>query len=143
MGVELERDEQGRLRACGKRPSGESSLPVLERGGGNAFTRAEGGDRQATGGLPLEALPPGAFEVGVLGACHELAPGLVVGDQPARIAAVARLVLSSALPDVCSDETFLRRAFIDLIGLLPSPTQRERFLGDPAPDKRYRAWWTP
>jgi hypothetical protein len=91
MGVEVERNEQGRLR-----PSGQSSLPGLEGGTGDAFTCAEGGDGQATGGLPLEALSPGAFEVEVFRACHELTPGLVKGDQPSRIAAVARLVLPGA-----------------------------------------------
>jgi hypothetical protein len=38
--------------------------------------------------------------------------------------------------EVCSDETFLRRAFIDLIGLLPNAAERERFLADPDPNKR-------
>jgi hypothetical protein len=96
IGVEVKRDEQGWLRAWGKRPSGESSLPGLERGGGNAFLSTEGGDGQATGGLALEALSPEVFEVGISGACHEGAPGLVEGDQPNRIAAVARLVSPDA-----------------------------------------------
>jgi hypothetical protein len=39
---------------------------------------------------------------------------------------------------ICSDETFLRRAFIDLIGRLPSPQQRREFLGDMHPEKRAR-----
>jgi hypothetical protein len=38
--------------------------------------------------------------------------------------------------DVCSDEAFLRRAFIDLIGRLPTPEQRHQFLADSRPDKR-------
>jgi hypothetical protein len=33
--------------------------------------------------------------------------------------------------EVCSDETFLRRVSIDLIGLLPTPAERARFLADP------------
>jgi hypothetical protein len=94
--VELERNEEGWLRTCGKRASGQSSLPGLERGRGNAFQSTEGGDGQATGGLPLEALSPEVFEVGVLGTRHELAPGLVEEYQPNRIATVARLVLPGA-----------------------------------------------
>jgi hypothetical protein len=39
---------------------------------------------------------------------------------------------------ICSDETFLRRAFIDLIGRLPTPEQRREFLADPHPEKRAR-----
>jgi hypothetical protein len=39
---------------------------------------------------------------------------------------------------VCDDETFLRRAFLDLVGLLPTPAERARFLADPTPEKRAR-----
>ncbi len=38
--------------------------------------------------------------------------------------------------DVCSDEVFLRRASIDLVGLLPTTDERTAFLGDNDPDKR-------
>jgi hypothetical protein len=37
---------------------------------------------------------------------------------------------------VCDDETFLRRVYIDLIGLLPSSEDRGRFLADANPAKR-------
>jgi hypothetical protein len=53
IGVELERNEEGWLRACGKRPSGQSSLPGLERGRGNPFKSTEGGDGQATRAVPF------------------------------------------------------------------------------------------
>jgi hypothetical protein len=36
----------------------------------------------------------------------------------------------------CDDETFLRRSKIDLIGLLPTPEERERFLSSKDPAKR-------
>jgi hypothetical protein len=49
----------------------------------------------------------------------------------------AKLDLLNILPsEVCSDETFLRRVYIDLIGLLPSAEDRSRFLNDPDPNKR-------
>ncbi len=38
----------------------------------------------------------------------------------------------------CDDETFLRRATLDLVGLLPTPEERAAFLDDPAADKRER-----
>jgi hypothetical protein len=44
--------------------------------------------------------------------------------------------LHIAPSEVCDDETFIRRAYIDLIGLLPSPPEREKFLADPSPTKR-------
>jgi hypothetical protein len=38
--------------------------------------------------------------------------------------------------EVCTDEVFLRRVYLDLIGLLPTPAEREKFLADPDPKKR-------
>ncbi len=39
---------------------------------------------------------------------------------------------------LCSDEVFLRRVFIDLIGQLPTPEQRLEFLSQSDPDRRAR-----
>ncbi|MEX2141356.1 MAG: PSD1 and planctomycete cytochrome C domain-containing protein [Pirellulales bacterium] len=39
-------------------------------------------------------------------------------------------------PALVGDETFLRRVYLDVIGLLPAPEQREAFLNDTSPDKR-------
>ena len=39
---------------------------------------------------------------------------------------------------VCSDAEFLRRASLDAIGTLPTPEEVQKFLTDPAPDKRDR-----
>jgi len=38
--------------------------------------------------------------------------------------------------EACSDSEFMRRAFIDVIGLLPEPGEARRFLADESPDKR-------
>ena len=43
-----------------------------------------------------------------------------------------RVELGSTVPDA----VFARRAYLDLIGLLPSPTELEQFSFDPRPDKR-------
>lgn len=40
--------------------------------------------------------------------------------------------------DVCSDADFLRRAYLDAIGVLPTPAETRRFLSDTRPDKRAR-----
>jgi hypothetical protein len=37
-----------------------------------------------------------------------------------------------------SDNVFLRRVYLDTIGILPTPNEAESFLGDTAPDKRAR-----
>jgi hypothetical protein len=78
-GIESQRNKQGRpwLWVCGKRMSGQSSLPDLERSAGDAFTCTERGDGETTCGLSLEALSPLVLEIGISGACHEQVPGLV------------------------------------------------------------------
>ncbi|PQO28822.1 DUF1549 domain-containing protein [Blastopirellula marina] len=40
------------------------------------------------------------------------------------------------LPEPLGDEAFLRRAYLDLIGILPTPEERVAFLSDSSPDKR-------
>lgn len=42
---------------------------------------------------------------------------------------------------VCDDATFLRRAFLDLAGVIPSAEQLQEFLDDPAPSPNKRAQW--
>jgi hypothetical protein len=37
---------------------------------------------------------------------------------------------------LCTDEAFVRRVFIDIVGLLPSSSERDKFLADPDPKKR-------
>ena len=51
--------------------------------------------------------------------------------------AYARFQKLGLLPsETCSDSEFMRRAFIDVIGLLPEPGEARRFLADESPDKR-------
>ena len=38
--------------------------------------------------------------------------------------------------EICSDEEFLRRVYLDVIGLLPTVEESERFLADTRADKR-------
>jgi hypothetical protein len=46
--------------------------------------------------------------------------------------------LHLAPSDLCTDEQYLRRAYLDLIGLPPTIAEYRRFLADPAPDRRTR-----
>src|SRR5262249_62272943 len=39
---------------------------------------------------------------------------------------------------LCTDEEFLRRASLDVVGVAPTREQFERFVADPSPDKRAR-----
>lgn len=41
-------------------------------------------------------------------------------------------------PEVCSDAVFLRRVYLDLIGLIPTIEEAKRFLSDPSSNKRVK-----
>ncbi len=40
--------------------------------------------------------------------------------------------------ELCTDEEFLRRVYLDVTGVLPTPEEARRFLSDPSADKRAR-----
>lgn len=44
--------------------------------------------------------------------------------------------LRIAPSNLCDDEAYLRRVYIDVIGILPTREEHDRFLSDPAPNKR-------
>ena len=44
--------------------------------------------------------------------------------------------LGIAPSPVASDSEFIRRAFLDALGTLPTPEEVQQFLSDPSPDKR-------
>ena len=51
----------------------------------------------------------------------------------------AKLKLLNIVPaELCTDQEFIRRAFLDLGGILPTPDECRAFLADAAPDKRAR-----
>ena len=45
-------------------------------------------------------------------------------------------LLNIAPSDICSDETFVRRVYLDLCGILPSPDETSRFIATTDPNKR-------
>ena len=49
----------------------------------------------------------------------------------------AKLKMLSIPPsDLCTDQEFVRRAYLDLCGILPTPDEAQAFLADTDPDKR-------
>ena len=58
-------------------------------------------------------------------------------DQPIDRAVFAKLNRMRVPPsELCTDEEFVRRVYLDVIGLLPSAAETQRFMGDTAADKR-------
>lgn len=68
----------------------------------------------------------------------------------------AKLSEATTPPLLCDDATFLRRVYLDVVGVIPTAAETERFLSDGASDKRvklvdellgrsgeYAAHWTP
>jgi hypothetical protein len=45
-------------------------------------------------------------------------------------------MLSIQPSDLCTDQEFVRRAYLDLCGIMPTPDETRAFLNDPAKDKR-------
>ncbi|HKE21500.1 MAG TPA: DUF1549 and DUF1553 domain-containing protein [Bryobacteraceae bacterium] len=81
-----------------------------------------------TTGAEIVVLPPGKFK------WPKVAPNNYVDE-----AVFAKLKDLRILPsDLAGDEQFLRRAYLDLIGLVPTPEEYDRFMRDRSRDKRAR-----
>lgn len=64
-------------------------------------------------------------------------PAEVPTDSLIDNAVVAKLNRMRIAPsELCTDQEFLRRAYLDTIGVLPTPEELSAFLADPAADKR-------
>jgi hypothetical protein len=68
-------------------------------------------------------------------------PGFAWNDPPAQNyvdeLAFKKLRQMQILPSgLCDDEEFVRRVYLDVIGLLPTAEETQAFLSDPSPDKR-------
>ena len=93
-------------------------------------------------GLPWEAgfaFKAPAYEPPLKPRAVTLPPAVAGRDHPVDRIVDAYLARNNlARPPIASDSTFLRRAHLDLIGLLPTAEEVEAFLRDPSPDKRTR-----
>lgn len=60
------------------------------------------------------------------------------GDHPIDAFIGARLEAGTPPPGLCDDHTFVRRAYLDLIGVVPTVEEMRRFVAAAEPDKRAR-----
>lgn len=70
---------------------------------------------------------------------HEHAwPGVVAANEIDRhvYAKLRNLQIQPSAP--CTDEVFLRRVYLDVLGILPNPSEVRQLLADPRPDRRAR-----
>ena len=109
---------------------------ALEDGGrlrsgqpGEAFVTASFGVQAV--GIPVVVLAEDAPD-----AYADPAEGLWPANYIDEAIEAKHRVLRLVPAPLCSDEEFLRRAYLDVVGLLPTPEERERFLADPDPGKR-------
>ena len=70
-------------------------------------------------------------------------PGFMWNDPPAAnfidervFARLRKLRINPS--ELCAESVFLRRAYLDLLGILPRPHETRAFLADPRPDRRAR-----
>ncbi|MCE9607309.1 MAG: DUF1549 and DUF1553 domain-containing protein [Planctomycetia bacterium] len=118
----------------------------------SSFARFESLDASLaeTDGAVISTRRPGdthilAHYAGQIGYANVLAP---VAEKPTKFPAetltdsVDRLIVDKlrrlhVVPaDLCSDNDFLRRVYLDVVGRLPSPDEVRRFTSDKSPNKR-------
>lgn len=86
---------------------------------------------------PSFTFAPSSYEPPLRPRRPDLPPAVAGRDHPLDRILDADLLARRQTPlKPVSDEVFLRRVFLDLVGLLPTPEQRHAFLSDPNPDKR-------
>jgi len=66
----------------------------------------------------------------------QYSPPQVTGNYIDQLVAEKLKKLRVTPSELCTDEEFLRRATIDITGMLPSPEEYEAFMADPSPEKR-------
>jgi hypothetical protein len=128
---------------------------------------ADGSTRDVTRDAVLRAAAPEVAGVGPDGriAAHRYGQCVIVATYMRRFA-LAQVLVPQKLPfpfpsvrannpidalnfarlkrlgippsDLCTDAVFLRRVYLDVIGLLPTPEEARSFLADSRPDKRAR-----
>ncbi len=115
----------------------------------NAPSAAISDDGVITAGTRGEAFVMARFEAYTVGTPVIVVPAPAEGDTPYPETLAANNYIDGFINDklrkmriipseVCSDEVFLRRVHIDIVGQLPSPETLAAFLADDAPDKRAR-----
>jgi hypothetical protein len=112
-------------------PSAARAEDASAAGQGAATSRAEGG-------IPARVQDASAPAQGAAVSIFEAA------GEPSAVGAIDRAIFARLAEEgirpsrLCSDAVFVRRAFLDLLGTLPTAEEVEAFLGDTSTDKRSR-----
>ena len=94
---------------------------------GESFVMAMFGEHNV--GLPVIVVPGGPVAA---------FPDLPVANRVDELIHRKLRKLRVVPSPLCDDSTFLRRVYLDTIGLLPQPGEYDRFIADKRPDKRKR-----
>jgi hypothetical protein len=81
---------------------------------------------------PVPRAPRNVTPVATPAAKDALALAKVIDAEVTRKLAAAKLTASAK----CSDDEFLRRAYLDIVGVIPTADQAKSFLDNPSADKR-------
>ncbi len=120
----------------------DTDVRMPPKGPGLSATEVERIRQWVTEGVPWEAgfaFQKPAYEPPLKPRDVSLPPAVEGRDHPVDRLMDAYLASKQLTrPGAIDDATFLRRAHLDLIGLLPTPEEVAAFLNNPAPDKRAR-----
>ncbi len=96
-----------------------------------------------TGGFRGEAFVMARFDTHTVGTQILALPAGIQYSAPESTGNYVDVLVAEKLKKLrilpsnkCTDEEFLRRATIDIVGLLPTPEEFEKFVADPTSDKR-------
>jgi hypothetical protein len=81
----------------------------------------------------IAKLPPAPTPPQVSGPAHNPIDQFIAAKWQS-----ANLPSATKPPELCDDATFLRRVYLDVIGLVPTLEEAQRFVGDASPGKRER-----
>ena len=123
-----------RLTAPSDRVGRRGFRGVFMSGGGFA-SGADRGIRALAGSLVRASARVAIVLCVTLAAAAEPPAGT---SLESRIDAIVEAAAVGPIAPPCSDADFLRRAFLDLAGTIPSADRARAFLADPSPDKRAR-----
>lgn len=116
-----------------QRPPGRSALAVLQARRGSLLRRASAAMLESLSSVALVALST-LWSAGTIAECRSgVSHQRIVED---RVEALHRACDERRVVEECSDEVFVRRTYLDIVGRIPTVDECNEFLSNVEPNKR-------